>query len=91
MPRLASEKKLNLVWTKHIKDVEERTRFESNLRNNTLLLGRLRDILQDKLDSLDKEEVSSEDYDSPSWAFKQANRLGRKAEIKSLMDLLEFF
>lgn len=83
-------RKLYKVWTDNLKDPDEKERFEQALRNDTLVLGRLQEILDIKLTELESQEIKLADYDSPSWAAKQAHRNGYKAGVKFVEDLLSF-
>jgi len=78
------------VWTKHLGKPEEKERFEKVLRNSTIVLSRLLEILEEEENLLDNQETSPSQFDNPSWAHKQAFRLGEKSRIKKLKDLLGF-
>jgi len=83
-----NNKTLHLTWTKHLKTKEERERFEKVLRGSSILITRLLQILEEEEQALSNIEVSSQEFDNPSWAYKQAFRLGEKSRIKKLKDLL---
>lgn len=83
-------KRLPLVWTKHLKTAKEKENFESLLRNSTQVLTRLKQILEEKESDLVSAQTRLEDYDTPSWAFKEAHRHGRQAELKALKELIDF-
>jgi hypothetical protein len=78
------------VWTKHLKNAKEKEEFESLLRNSTRVLTRLREIIEEKETDLASSQTKIEDYDSPSWAFKEAHRHGRQAELKFLKEIIDF-
>lgn len=82
-------KKLSLVWTKHLKTDEERREFEKTVRHDTLVLGRLEEIIQEKLSGLENREVSLDDYNNPSWAYKQAHMNGIRKGLTEILDLLK--
>lgn len=83
-------KKLATEWTKHLRDKEAKEDFERLLRNSTISLGRLREILEEKLEALDRSEVKTEVYDSPNWAYKQADVNGCRRILMNLIQMLEF-
>lgn len=83
-------KRLPLVWTKHLKTAKEKENFESLLRNSTQVLSRLKQIIEERETDLAATQTKLEDYDSPSWAFKEAHRHGRQAELKTLKELIDF-
>ena len=82
--------KVALRWTQHLKTEEQKERFLQALRNDTLVLGRLKDILEEDLESFNRKEVRSDSYDSPSWAFQQAHYNGVRQQLLALQDLLSF-
>lgn len=82
--------KLRMIWTQHLKDQDKKDNFEQALRNDTLVLGRLQEILDIKIEELESQETKLEDYENPSWAAKQAHRNGYKAGLKFVEDLLSF-
>lgn len=57
----------------------------NQLLASQMLLKRMREVIEKEINSLDSE--SSQDFDSPSWAYKQAFRLGQK---KGLTNLLKY-
>jgi hypothetical protein len=71
-------------WTAHLKDPEKKKEFESLVRNSTQVLGRLDDIITQKIEALNKEKVSEDGFKNPNWALLQANHIGK---IKSLLDI----
>lgn len=81
---------LSLEWTKHVRDPEKKKDFEAAIRNSTLVLGRVRDIVRERIASINSAETKAEDYNTSGWAFRQAFRNGRKAELRDLEALLQF-
>ena len=65
---------------------KEREEFKEYLLNNKKLLDKLIKMLYNMY--RDVENVSSNDYDSASWAFKQAHLNGKKEVIRNLISLL---
>ena len=83
-----SNPRLPLRWVADKKTDKEKKDFFESLTNNRFVLGRLKDILLEDLEALEKQGVS--DYDSPSWAYKQADLNGQKRQIQRVLDLLSF-
>lgn len=69
-------------WTQGLPD-DEANRLVLQLTNSKFLLNRLHTVIENKIRSV--ERVSTNDYDSPSWAYKAADREGY---IRALKDLL---
>jgi hypothetical protein len=83
-------KKLHVDWTKHLRDPEAKANFEQLVRNSVQVLSRLRDILKERQDTLEAAELSVSDLETPSWALKQSNRLGKKAAYRDTDQLTSF-
>lgn len=84
------KKGVSTEWTKHLPSEAERKEFETSLRHDTLILSRLIEILDERLKSLDKEEVSLTSYENPSWGYKQAHINGVKSGLTTVRNLLGF-
>lgn len=80
---------LKTEWTRHLPP-EKREDFEKYIRNSSLLIDRLVDILRTRGVAISSKETSEETFDNPSWSHKEAYLLGRKAELKSILALLDF-
>lgn len=81
--------KLPLAWLEGLegKDKED---IEYVLRNNKILIG----IFLKLLDRMEQEEIRAEtnisEYDSPAWAYKQADRNGAKRAYRKIRTLFTF-
>lgn len=64
----------------------------SEIRGQFIAALRLRKqlikTLEEKAKSADSESLTKEGYDSPSWAYKQADLVGYKRAISELISLL---
>jgi hypothetical protein len=77
------------AWTANIaNDPEAKASFEDYLNNNSRLLTRLKDIIEEKEKVLSKSELSLTSYDSIGWSHKQAHINGRRAELAELKQLI---
>lgn len=83
-------KRPSTAWTRHLKTPKEIEDFESTLKRSSFILGRLKTLLKEWQEELERQEGKVEDYDSPSWAFKQASRNGEKHQLRKVQDLLAF-
>lgn len=77
-------------WTSHISDPEKKEEFLSLVKNSTQVLGRLHDILEKQVDSLNREKISTEGFKDPNWALLQANHLGRIKQLLEIQKLTKF-
>lgn len=64
---------------------EEKKELKRQIDLSQLLLNKLVELVQADIESTDK--VADEDFDNPSWALKQAYKIGYK---KGLTRLLEY-
>lgn len=77
-------------WTQHIKDQNEKVDFEKFIKGSKPVLDRIKDILNDEENSLDRSETDIRSFDQPNWEYKQAYKNGYRAcinVIKTLVDL----
>lgn len=81
---------LSLEWTNHLNTPEKKQEFEKSLRNDVLVMTRLKGILDKHLEVIKEKEASLSSYDSPSWPYLQAHLNGKKDEIQKLLQLLNF-
>lgn len=73
-------------WFKHLKTKEEQEKFKEVVNSSTLILDRLREIVYNRYKN--GNSISIDDYDSPSWAYKQADRLGEQRAYEFILSLL---
>jgi hypothetical protein len=89
-PSQSKSNVISLKWFKGERDKKVRDDFEKMLRHDGVVLGRLRDVIDELREEIERQETSIEDFDSPSWALKQASRLGEKRGLNKVRDLLTF-
>ena len=71
-------------WFKQCKTKEDKEKVKQLILSNRESLLRLESILE----SLLRETPSSADYDSPSWAYKQADRIGYNRALNQVLDII---
>lgn len=78
---------LNLRWVKGVsKDRVEG--LEKIIRNSHIVLSRLKEIIEEDLKDLNKHTEA--DYESSSWAYKQAHENGKREYARQMLSLLNF-
>ena len=79
-------------WIRHLppQDTDSIKRFEAGIRNSTLALGRLQEILKEELGQIDRSESSESQFEIPNWDYLQAYRNGDRSRIRKLLSLLSF-
>lgn len=80
---------LSLEWTSGMTP-EQKANFEISLRNNSVLVGRVNEILSQWEQEIDKAECSIKDFDTPNWKYRQVFRNGDRSRIRKLKDLFSF-
>ena len=81
---------MKTIWTQHLSDPERRKEFEKLLLNSTLSLGRLYDIVEQKMSEIYSKEEREETYKTPNWAYLQAHHNGRLQAYGDILRLLDF-
>lgn len=79
-------KKLDLRWCKNLKDPGEAKAFERFVQGSWPVLDRLKEIIEE----MDVSDAPSkkQDYNNPSWAYRQADHNGYARALKSIKDLI---
>ena len=73
-------------WTKGLKD-KDKQQFISEVLASQSFIGRFLDRLEKDLEASKKSQVVR-DYDTPSWALKQADFIGEQRAYIKIIDLL---
>ena len=73
------------VWHSHLKNEKEKKDFIEYVRNSEKVLDRLKEIVYN---AVKESEVKASDYDSPSWAYRQAHSNGIKEMGDKLIKVL---
>lgn len=83
---------ISMHWLRDKADKKAREDFEKMLRNDRLILGRLKEIVEELKQEVEKKETSEEDFDKAgaAWPYKQASRLGEKRGLDKVLTLLSF-
>jgi len=83
-------KNLATMWTEHISDADKKAEFVKLMRNSTLSLGRLRDIIRKLQTELLRSERSVKTYDNRNWTYLQAHTNGMLQAYGNVDRLLSF-
>lgn len=75
---------MKVSWFKECKTKEEKEQVRKLLYSNKEGFDRLKDILEPML----KDALPTADYDSPSWAYKQADRIGYNRALTTVLELI---
>jgi hypothetical protein len=72
------------AWFTKCKTKEDKLAVRQSIMSTGESLGRLQEILEPLL----KDTLPTADYDSPSWAYKQADRIGYNRALTTVLDLI---
>ena len=72
------------AWFNKCKTKEEKLAVRQSLMSNRESLERLQEILE----PMRKDTLPTAYYDSPSWAYKQADRIGYNRALTTVLDLI---
>lgn len=75
---------MKAIWFKECKTKEDKDRVRQSILSSQESFFRLESILESML----KEIPSQADYDSPSWAYKQADRIGYNRALNLVLDII---
>jgi hypothetical protein len=64
--------------------VEEKESFKKMLRDSQPLLKKIQELVEEDINKLDI--VDDDDFDNPSWALKQAYKVGYKRGLTKLLE-----
>lgn len=74
---------MKTIWFMDLPKTEQ-DGFKKEVKSARNVLEKLEQIVQSKI----KEIVVLEDYDSPSWAYKQADRNGYNRALTEIINIL---
>ena len=72
------------AWFTKCKTKEDKLAVRQSIMSTRESLRRLQEILEPLL----KDTLPTADYDSPSWAYKQADRIGYNRALTTVLDLI---
>jgi len=67
---------------------DAKKQMEDYFKSSPLLRERLVHILENKITSRHKRGLSLEEFDSPSWAYKQADKNGYERAMLEVIELI---
>ncbi len=81
--------KVSKRWTSHLTTDKEKKEFEAYLRENRLILDRLKDIVTKELVAIEAKTEGYDFYLLPGVSERQAYCKAQIKEKKTLLELLE--
>lgn len=78
-----------IEWTAHLANkASEKQKFLETLAHSTIVVDRLRDIIQQKITSIDNTEFNTASYEDVNWCAKQSFLNGKRSTYRELLNLL---
>lgn len=74
-------------WTSHLPEAD-RDSFRNSVKGSKQVLDRAIEILQERYNGLESNELDPKIFGSAAWPYLQAALVGRKAEIRDTIKLL---
>lgn len=68
---------------------ERKKELESDFKSSVFYRQRMKELCAKKIEALRSELRTKESYDSPSWAYRQADLMGYERALHEVMSLLE--
>jgi len=81
---------MSVKWCAHLKG-SDKENFQKFVRSNSDLLRRLDQILTEDLEETYLEMSQADSYQTPAWAEKQADRLGKIRTLRKVKDLINIW
>ena len=74
-------------WFKYTKNEQERIELTQTINNSRYILDLLERIIRDEI--TEEEKTKLDDYNSPSWAYRQADRNGALRVLRQILTLIK--
>lgn len=78
-----------IAWTKHLKDPEDKKKFENSVWSSKHVLDHLKSIIDSNITDLDHVEVNPKNYEIPNWDYRQAHNNGYRQAMFTLRKLID--
>jgi len=76
-------------WTQHLKDDEEKKRFQNQIWSAKPVLDRVYAILEEQEKGLDRSEIDPGSFENANWAYLQAFKNGDRFRLNYLKQLID--
>lgn len=80
---------MNSLLTRHLKEKQAKDKFKERLQHNKDLLDVFSDLVTKKLEASKNGQQAEGGYDSPAWAYKQADYIGEQRALNEVLALLQ--
>ncbi len=82
---------MKAVWFRpeHQRDAKKKEDYEAAIRNSRVIVDRLLEILEQRMDAIESRETDLDTYDGGAY-HKLAFLHGQKKELKEIVELFSF-
>jgi len=77
---------MKTIWFQDIKNPEDQKNFKKSVIGSKIVLDKLKEVCYTKIKNGESSNVS--DYDSPSWALRQADKVGYARALTEMIGIL---
>lgn len=77
---------MKTVWTKGVAGREEE--ITSSFKASAMIRGRLKELLSEKIAIKLKARTNESSYESPNWAYMQADAVGYTRALEEVISLI---
>lgn len=77
------------VWTKHLKEQSDKDDFILSVTGSKRVLDRVKEILSEEENNLDRSELDQRTFDLPNWDYRQAYKNGFRAALRFCDKLID--
>ena len=82
--------KLSDEWFFGAREEQEKNKRRETILANTASLSVLYELLEKRKEAVERSQISGDAYNSPSWPYFQADKIGCIRTLTEVMRLLEF-
>lgn len=80
---------MKTLWTTGVKDAKDKEAIRLEYMSSPVMRQRLQELIRDKRAKALDANISDAEYQSPNWAYKQADNVGYMRALKEICDLLD--
>lgn len=78
---------MKTVWVKGLNE-QEKEEMRASFVSSANVRKRLTELLEDKIETKRKANVSEERYESPGWAYLQADAVGYERAMREIISII---
>lgn len=79
---------MHIEWTNHLKDPIEKEQFAASYHGAETILNRLVELIDGKIDALERSSEGLKQYQNPNWAAETAHKNGMASAYKAVKELV---